>query len=775
MSSDQSLDPYLIEQTKQQIRGLVQEIAQFSKSEMAPEEFYCELLPRVVSALAAIGGVVWTKNEEGRLALQYQVNLHQTRLAEKDEEEQMNHARLLHKVLVSGENLLVPPHSGAGDGEQGGNPTDYLLVLGALKTELETVGVLEIFQRPEPGPAVQKGYLRFVAQMCELASDFLNTRQLRHFSDRQALWTQLEEFTRLVHASLNPRETAYTIANEGRRLIECDRLSVAVRRGGRCVVEAISGQDLFDKRSNMVRLMNRLATVVVASGEPVWYTGDTRDMAPQVEDAVQEYVDETHTKMVAVLPLRRPEPAEKEPERPGELDESPPPVGALIVEQIEDSRVQPKTYQRVEVVCQHSASALANSLEHGSLFLLPVWQALGKTRLVTRARTLPKVLVGAGVVLAIVLGLALVPAEFAPRAKGTLEPLYKWNIFAGTSGTVTEVRIDHGQWITEDWVKNQEPLVVLRNYKLSEEIIQLERNLEQAKAAVASLAREVLTSAALSPEARLEKEGLLAEQIEKRDALQRQLNVLKEEEKQLRVTSPAPGRVITWDPKNRLISRPVDRGQTLLRIADTNGPWVVEIQMPDDRIGHILRAQNLLRQKVRARLAEVLREVLCEPVRQRLEAQCAAAPAESSEPVDQQSGQEADQQFEARLEAALDEAVAAELARIPDDQLSQRLYDLSGQTIWMPDQLEVSFIVAGNPGTTYYGRIREIEWSAEPRSDEGNTTLIRVDFDKDSLPPEQLQQGTTVTAKVACGRRALGYVLFHDLAAWARKMWFRWF
>ena len=144
--------------------------------------------------------------------------------------------------------------------------------------------------------------------MCELAGDFLKSHQLRHFSDRQVLWARLEDFTRNVHASLDPIETAYTIANEARRLIECDRVSVAIRKGNRCTIEAVSGQDVFDKRSNTVRLLGRLASAVVATGEPVWYAGDTRDLAPQVEDAVQEYVDDAHSKMIAVLPLGRPKP-----------------------------------------------------------------------------------------------------------------------------------------------------------------------------------------------------------------------------------------------------------------------------------------------------------------------------------------------------------------------------------------------------------------------------------------------------------------------------------
>ena len=272
MSIEQPVDAQLIEQTKQQIRSLVAEIAQLSKTDVAPEEFYGEFLPRIVSALAAVGGAVWTLNPQGQLALQYQINLQETRLRES-EEDQAQHARLLYKTLAGSEGVLVPPHSGPGQTDPldreavAANPTEFLLVLGLLRTDLETVGLVEIFQRAEAAPNTQKGYLRFLMQMCELAGDFLKSHQLRHFSHRQTLWTQLEDFTRAVHASLDPRETAYTIANEGRRLIECDRVSVAIRRGKKCKIEAISGQDLFDKRSNTVRLLNKLATAVVRSGD----------------------------------------------------------------------------------------------------------------------------------------------------------------------------------------------------------------------------------------------------------------------------------------------------------------------------------------------------------------------------------------------------------------------------------------------------------------------------------------------------------------------------
>jgi multidrug resistance efflux pump len=714
----------LIEQTKRQIRSLVQEIDQFSKTDMAPDQFYPLLLDRVVSALAAIGGVVWTTGDQGRLGLQYQVNLQQTHLPERGQEEQLSHSRLLQKVLTSGEAVIVPPHSGSEDGEKEGNPTDYLILLGALKTELEVVGVLEIFQRPEPGAAIQQGYLRFIGQMCDLAGGFLKSRQLRQFSDRQILWTQLEEFTRQVHASLHPRETAYTIANEGRRLIECDRVSVAVRRGGRCVIEAVSGQDLFDKRSNMVRLMGKLATVVVASEEPMWYMGDTRDMAPQVEDAVQEYVDETHTKMVAVLPLRRPEAIEKERDKPGEVLETQPPVGALIVEQIEDSRVQPKTYQRVDVVCQHSAAALANAMEHQSLFLLPVWRALGKSRVVTKARHLPKVAIGLALVLIAVGVLVFVPADFSPGSKGTLEPRDKRNVFALVEGDVIDVPIDQLQMVHAGDV-----LLRLRNFPLQENLDKIAGQLSGA-IEQRNEARNQLLKAERSFEEKRKLEGDVAELVTTIRNYESQKALLQQQVDSLTVRSPEDGQVITWKPKERLMGRPVQRDQVLLTVAKTDGPWVVELHMPDDKIGYIRRAEIELHEQIEAKLRQAVGEDL--------------------------------------------KKVQAELRGLSEDERLKRLRDLTGDP-GIDDRLPASFMLYSDPASTYYGHVRDIDKNAEPRPEEGVTVLIRVAFDKGELQEEHLQQGTSLTAKVACGRRSLGYVLFHDLAAWVRKTWFRFF
>ena len=70
---EETIDPGLLEQTKNQIRKLVAEIADLAESDIQPAEFYVEFLNRSVAAVAATGGAFWLMDGRGGLRLQYQV------------------------------------------------------------------------------------------------------------------------------------------------------------------------------------------------------------------------------------------------------------------------------------------------------------------------------------------------------------------------------------------------------------------------------------------------------------------------------------------------------------------------------------------------------------------------------------------------------------------------------------------------------------------------------------------------------------------------------
>jgi hypothetical protein len=294
-----------IESTKRQIRTLVNEVAELSKSNMPAAEFYPAVLQRIVNALAAVGGAIWLVDGESGLRLAHQIQI-SPNLVDPQNDEAIQHGRLLTRLIMQGRGELVPPMSSSlAEGE--GNPTRFLLVMAPLQSPKETVGLIEVFQRPDSAPDAQRGYLKFVEHMAKLISDWIKGHTLQEVSNRQELWQQSDQFARLVHDNLDLRDTAFTIANEGRRLIDCDRVSVAVMKHGKAKVIAISGQDSIENRSNTVQALNTLASRVVMSGEPLWYDGSTEDLPPQLEEAVEDYVDISHGRTVTVLPIRQPE------------------------------------------------------------------------------------------------------------------------------------------------------------------------------------------------------------------------------------------------------------------------------------------------------------------------------------------------------------------------------------------------------------------------------------------------------------------------------------
>jgi hypothetical protein len=206
------------------------------------------------------------------------------------------HDALLGCMMQTTQPQIVPPGAAVEGVPNAGNSTPYALVLAPLIVDKQVVGLVEILMDPTRGAVTRKSILRFVSDLCDLASSYLKNRQMRQMMSQQRLWNQLEGFTHQIHGSLDLKETAYAVANDGKRLVGCDRLSVAMKIGGRVMVEAVSGQEVVEQRANLIRELTRLCKVVIRSGEDLIYTGNTEGFAPDIRDALELYVDESGSK-----------------------------------------------------------------------------------------------------------------------------------------------------------------------------------------------------------------------------------------------------------------------------------------------------------------------------------------------------------------------------------------------------------------------------------------------------------------------------------------------
>ncbi|MDX1928080.1 MAG: biotin/lipoyl-binding protein [Pirellulaceae bacterium] len=582
-----------VEQTKQQIRNLINEIAELSRTDHSAEEYFPAILKRIVDALAAVGGAVWLLDPEGQLRLSYQIKVNQD-LLETGNEDAMRHAKLLSRLFARGQSELIPPHSMIGEDQSEGNPTQFLLVVSPLSNGKKNAGLIEIFQRPDSAPNIQKGYLRFLEQMAGLIGDWLKGATLRQVSDRQEMWQQADHFARLVHDNLDLRDTAFTIANEGRQLIGCDRVSVAIKKGGRCKVHAISGQDSIENRSNIVLALNNLATRVVSAGESLWYDGSVEDLPPQLEEAIEDYVDLSHGRTIAVLPIRRPEKViegdvySKEKVQREDLSAREI-IGALIVEQIESQVPNEVMRSRVDLVYEHTARALNNSMSHSELFGMPVLRALTRATWLFRGSAFPKTMTVLALVGAVLLAMLLIRINMDLEANGSLQPVIQHQVFAHVDGEVKDVLVDHGEE-----VKAGQLLVTLQNRDLEIELTSLKGQRDETIESITTLEYQARLTPTTNEQKleRIRASGQLSEALKRKETLEAQIALQEQNQQRLNVVSPIDGVVMTWDLKKNLRARPVMKGNVLVTIADPRGDFEVELLMPEKRMKYLDAAMN---------------------------------------------------------------------------------------------------------------------------------------------------------------------------------------
>ena len=682
MSIDESQEVY---RAREQIRGLIDQIKAMSRQGKSEAEFFSALLDQTLQAMEAVAGLVWLSRDGGRVEPVCHAGLNATGVTASPEAEQ-GHLALVQSLLGSPTGLVVPGGaelSGPDGKTLAANSTALSVIAVPIENNGARAGLIEIFQHPQD-EQVERGYLVFMQQVAEVASDYLQQRQVVALGDQQAALSQVERFARAVHESLDPVATAMVIANEARRIIGCDRVGVLVRRRRKLRLEAVSGQESIERRASEVQAIEALVEVVARAGEPLWHPDPSRELPPQIEEELENYIDESHTSALAIIPLEKPRPTPVV--KPGGVDAVavakaeaapkavPEPIAAIVVEWFKAANVGPAQKARVELVAEHGKVALSNSLAHTGLPLYPLINLAGKSRVLTTARNLPRTVLAGLAILAGILALVFVPAELRLEGKGTLEPVHRREVFAGIDGVVEAIApgIEHGAE-----VKAGQPVARLRNTEVDVALADVLGRKASSEEQLRATRRSLLEDEKISADEKVRLAGRAAQLEREIESLESQRQLWETRRKDLEVTSPLDGVVVTWQVRDRLLLRPVEKGQVLMSIADKTGPWELEVHMPDDRLGHVNRAAR--------------------------------------------------------------EAKAA------------------GR------DLVVDYILATDPGTRHRGTVREIHEQAEVRGEDGNTVLVRVTIDPEKHEKEELGAGASVTARIACGKRSLGYVWFHDV------------
>ena len=388
------------------------------------------------------------------------------------------------------------------------------------------------------------------------------------------------QFSRAVHRSIDRADTCSNVANESRLLTQCDRVTVVLKKHGKFRIFSISGQPSVNRRSNTVQAIEKLAERVLQTSSEFWFPDD-QTLAPQVREALDDYLEISATRSIAIVPVY-----DREIEHNEDPDDSrrrkPKVIGGIVYEHSRQQWDSNQMKPALRMVSEHCGTAIRNSQEHQGLFLYPVWRLLGKSRILTAPRFLPKALMVCGAILAFVLFLVYFQTPFYVAAEGELLPTRRQLVFPQTEGEVVEVVVDHGEAVTQG-----QTLVNLKSDDLSLRIEDVSGRLETLVERKGSIQRVKFRSDREEKEANDESLRAIQAEIE---SLQRQLEELNRIENKLTVESPIDGQVITWDIKQNLKGRVVSPQNQLMEIADTSGPWQLSLEVPDKHADKILLA-----------------------------------------------------------------------------------------------------------------------------------------------------------------------------------------
>lgn len=403
-----------------------------------------------------------------------------------------------------------------------------------------------------------------LAHLAEAIIDLLASVHVRQqlSSAREAIrgLSERDDWLDQINREASLRESLYRLSMLVAKKGEFERVSVAISDGSKARLEAVSSCLNFDRRSNQVRLLERLMKRVTAAGAPLFATRhDETPDEPTMQAAIDDYFAVSTCAGIVIEPIRQNDQI----------------VAAIAIESFGSaSQLSPDAFDSMR---SSVSSAIGITIQRhlGSPAQLAQRLSSANARR-TRMR------VGLGVLAA--LGILLCfPVTFWLPVEGRLQPAVMTRVFAPSEAGVVEIHVRNG-----DSVKQGQPLVELQSDALDLALEERQAKLNTARTQLAALNvgrrqtnrqsqdRSVPSSA---------EERVLQTQIE---GLEKQIEVVVAQRGKLKVVSPIDGIVDRWNLEQSLLSRPLTHGQFIADVYSTTDGWRVEYELPDNQSAYVL-------------------------------------------------------------------------------------------------------------------------------------------------------------------------------------------
>ena len=417
--------------------------------------------------------------------------------------------------------------------------------------------------------------------IASVISEFIAHRKQATNDTESRYEQQLHQFTLNAHRSLDPTETAHHLANDARLLLACERVTIFALRRGRPQLLAISSVSKIERRSKLAQAMKSIAREVSKSGN-AYFSDNERQSSQSSKDnsrvgqAIEKLRGESNLPFVVGIPLLT---------RPGSNSARHRSVGFLLAESTaEVDRF--RFAKSLGPICSHASLAISNSERHHAI---PLRSTLGFLAGLTGTSNLSRIAIVSTMLVAAIAALNLIQTDFNVRIRGELRPVAERNVFAPLNGVVDTIHVGH-----RDHVSANQTIIELRSIDLEIELEQTAKQKEQL--AQLKDSKEITLAQASNATGDTDLASQLASEIRDIEfqikSLDQKTHFLREKKKRLKIVAPIDGEITTWQANERLVNKPVERGEPILNIAMLDGDWQILFYVPERRVGYLLNRQN---------------------------------------------------------------------------------------------------------------------------------------------------------------------------------------
>lgn len=562
----------VVADTRREISEIVREVAGAARSTRSLASFVGLLCDRTLRAMAAEGVTVWQLDHSAD-GTEYQCIGRLGRITDRSipPKSAPVHSRMLSEVGFDGGPVVVPPTPGATDRDVPANPLDVPAAIAPIQCDASPGAaeyLIEVFLEPGGGVATQRGYLRFVAQMADLAGEFFRSDQLRGLRRVQELSARVDDLAARMHRAGDQGQLQSLIVDSAAELFELDRVALCKTKP-RTTVLAVSHVHTIDHRSDAAGQIRSAAGMQVDADGCRWIEPNDADRTPD-----EPNFDGTKRPTESAVKLHPVVVAEAASDSAryrlvGFQSEGSPPLDPAVRHQI--SRFVHHAQWALQSLNHHSFFGLRPSAD-GKFF-----SESPRTRFVAVAGL---ALVG--------LAICLCPVPMIVSAPATLRPATAQRVCAHRDAVVQEIHVNHGDHVSQGQI-----LLRLVDPSLQESITSLIGRRSVLLQQQSSLTSEMVgssTGRSGMMQQTLGQQSLVAEEIR---SVQEQLAVLERVNQTLTIRADRDGIVDGWQIETELRARPVARGDELLRIVAADSRWWVESQVPQNRIAHVQRMLTL--------------------------------------------------------------------------------------------------------------------------------------------------------------------------------------